>query len=238
MTRLPTISAASSAGLRATNARRTREAIQASALRLAAEHGYEATTVEDVAADAGVSRRTVFNYFPTKADLILRAPQAPSQEEVKAFVDSDGDLLTDLLALVTHAVAPMGSDAEEFQLLRRVLRDVIPELQSRVRIVHSVIRAALAQRMGADLGSPQVIAAAALATTMYKAAFELWAGDGRMDGLGEVPSAKGAATSTRAPGAPETLAEALALITDSLHSIFSGTPAPAATRAATRKDHA
>lgn len=237
MTLPPAIGAASAAGLRATNARRTREAIQASALRLAAERGYEATTVEDVAADAGVSRRTVFNYFPTKADLILRAPQVPPQAEIEAFVASDGEFLPDLLQLITHAVAPMGSDAEEFQRLRRVLRDtpsIVPELQSRVRLVHSVVRAALARRLGADLGSPQVIAAAALAITLYRAAYELWAGDGGDPGAdatcdGTAPS------SFPASAAPGTLAEALDLVTASLRGIFDNPKAPAA---ATRKDHA
>ncbi|QKD79713.1 MULTISPECIES: TetR family transcriptional regulator [Actinomyces] len=235
MTHPPANGAAPQAGLRATNARRTREAIQASALRLAAERGYEATTVEDVAADAGVSRRTVFNYFPTKADLILRAPQVPTQAEVEAFVASDGELLPDLLGLITHAVAPMASDAEDFQRLRRVLRDapgIFPELQSRVRLVQSVIRAALARRLGADLDSPRVITAAALATTLHRAAFELWAGDGGDPGA-DAPC-DGAAPSSRASAAPETLAEALDLVTASLHDILDNPTAPAATR----KDHA
>ncbi|GGO97756.1 TetR family transcriptional regulator [Actinomyces gaoshouyii] len=230
------IGASSGPGLRAARARRTREAIQASALRLAAERGYEATTVEDVAADAGCSRRTVFNYFPTKADLILRAPQVPPQAEIEAFVASNGELLADLLQLITHAVAPMASDAEEFQRLRLVLRDapsIVPELQSRVRLVHSVVRAALARRLGADLGSPQVIAAAALAITLYRAAFELWSGDGGDPGTGA--PCDGTAPSSRSSAAPETLAEALDLVTASLRGIFDNPMAPTA---ATRKDHA
>ncbi|SHI63626.1 DNA-binding transcriptional regulator, AcrR family [Actinomyces denticolens] len=232
----PANGAAPAAGLRATNARRTREAIQASALRLAAERGYEAITVEDVAADAGCSRRTVFNYFPTKADLILRAPQVPPQAEIEAFVASDGELLPDLLQLITHAVAPMASDAEEFQRLRRVLRDapsVVPELQSRVRLVHSVVRAALAQRLGADLGSPQVVAAAALAATLYRAAFELWAGDGD-DPDTDAPHGE-AAPSSRGSAGPGTLAEALDLVTAGLRGILTG---PTANAAVMRKDHA
>ena len=45
---------------RAMNARRTRAAIRAAALTLTRERGYAAVTVDDVAALAGVSRRTVF----------------------------------------------------------------------------------------------------------------------------------------------------------------------------------
>lgn len=39
------------------------------ALQLFLERGFERTTVEDVAAAAGIGRRTVFRYFPSKSDL-------------------------------------------------------------------------------------------------------------------------------------------------------------------------
>jgi len=41
------------------------------ALRLFDAQGYKQTTIDDVAHAAGVSPRTVFRYFPTKADLIF-----------------------------------------------------------------------------------------------------------------------------------------------------------------------
>ena len=40
-------------------------------LRLFTEQGYEETTIEHIAAAAGVNRRTFFNYFPSKAAVIL-----------------------------------------------------------------------------------------------------------------------------------------------------------------------
>lgn len=58
-------------GARADKAQETRKRILTAALSLFEERGFTATTVDDIAALAGVSRRTVFYQFPTKEDLVL-----------------------------------------------------------------------------------------------------------------------------------------------------------------------
>jgi AcrR family transcriptional regulator len=63
---------------------RTRLAIQADAIRLFAEKGYENTTVEDIAYAAAISPRTFFRYFPTKEDVVLWDEYDPVVEDLVA----------------------------------------------------------------------------------------------------------------------------------------------------------
>jgi AcrR family transcriptional regulator len=58
-------------GLRERKKLKTHLTIQREALRLFREQGYEATTVEQIAAAAEVSHTTFFRYFPTKEDVVL-----------------------------------------------------------------------------------------------------------------------------------------------------------------------
>jgi AcrR family transcriptional regulator len=59
-------------GRREENKQRTRSALEEAAARLFALQGFEATTVRDIAAAAGVGERTFFRYFPSKEDLVLQ----------------------------------------------------------------------------------------------------------------------------------------------------------------------
>jgi AcrR family transcriptional regulator len=58
------------AGLRELKKQRTRELIADTARQLFAERGFERVTVAEIARAAEVSEQTVFNYFPSKEDLV------------------------------------------------------------------------------------------------------------------------------------------------------------------------
>jgi AcrR family transcriptional regulator len=57
-------------GLRERKRRQTRERIANAAMALFLERGFEATTIDEIAAAADVSKRGFFDYFPTKEDVV------------------------------------------------------------------------------------------------------------------------------------------------------------------------
>lgn len=60
-----------SPGLRERKRAATERAIVDATMQLAADRGFAATTIDDIAAAAGIARRTIFRYFPTKEDIVL-----------------------------------------------------------------------------------------------------------------------------------------------------------------------
>lgn len=61
-------------GLRDRKKLQTRLALARAAMRLFEERGYAATTIDDIAAEANVSRRTFFRYFASKEEAFLVDP--------------------------------------------------------------------------------------------------------------------------------------------------------------------
>ena len=93
-------------------------------------------------------------------------------------------------------------------------------LQPRVRLFHSVVRAAIAQRLGTELSDPRVRAASGLAHLIQKTAVELWAGDDCDSAEGAAPSSK---TAAPAP-APASVADAVPVAITSLREVLTISP--------------
>lgn len=77
-------------GLRARRKRATRDALGESALQLFAARGFDAVAVEEIAAAAGVSRRTFFRYFPSK-EAAFFAEQERRLDDFRATLRAQAD---------------------------------------------------------------------------------------------------------------------------------------------------
>jgi AcrR family transcriptional regulator len=74
-------------GLRERKKSLTREHIAHAADELFRQRGFDAVTVDDVAQAAEVSKKTVFNYFPSKEDLVFDRAEEREQQSVAAVRD-------------------------------------------------------------------------------------------------------------------------------------------------------
>jgi AcrR family transcriptional regulator len=104
------------------------------ALELFADRGFHDVTVDDIAAAAGVTTRTLFRYFPSKQDCLLGFPRRGLQEElemIKSLDPSDDPLTTAWNGLrdftLAHTVDPEVMD------LWRAAAAGAPDVVSRVR---------------------------------------------------------------------------------------------------------
>ena len=113
--------------------------IQAQAVRIFAERGYDATSVADVAEAAGVPPVTVYRHFPTKEDLVLVDRNGPLIAEQIAATSPAQPLVRRIgIALIRSAEALTGADQEgdpianeRFLLTRLQLMNTTPALRAR-----------------------------------------------------------------------------------------------------------
>ena len=79
-------------GLRGRQRQARGEAILEAAFALIVEQGYDALTMEAVAAKVGISRQTLYHHFASKDDLTLRAILSLMEQGVQAIVAVDPSL--------------------------------------------------------------------------------------------------------------------------------------------------
>lgn len=156
----------------------TRRRLMREGQRLFAEQGVDRTSVDEIAAAAGVSRRTFFHYFGSKEDVVLSRHDDFESALLQAIRTAPPE--APLLEVAEGAVlAALGSfDAEEARLLEQLKRDT-PTLGARdhgkyERLERS-IAGALAERSGASPDDLRTRLDAMLVTGMLRVGGAGWA---------------------------------------------------------------
>jgi AcrR family transcriptional regulator len=171
--------------LRAAKRRVVAEAIWFAALELFGAQGYRGTTVEQIAAMAGVSRRTFFRYFSSKEDVVAFAMDAYGDLIVQAIRDSARPERP--AEIVRAAVMRVAEFVVAQPTARRAMRitDKNPELKaaqlSRLHRIESKVASEFCRALG--LRSPHHPHATALAGTtlmLIDATLRTWHRDGRV----------------------------------------------------------
>lgn len=99
----------------------SRRAILAAAFDLVAEEGQD-FTIEGIAARAGVSKQTIYRWWPTKGDILLES--LATQADVQISTSDQGTYAQDLLHFLNQTVKTLRP-----QGVRRALRSLMAEAQ-------------------------------------------------------------------------------------------------------------
>ncbi|MCW2510026.1 MAG: putative transcriptional regulator, TetR family, partial [Modestobacter sp.] len=163
----------------------TRARIEQAALELFTAQGFEQVTTDEVADAAGISRRTYFRYFSTKADAVWGdfGDHVVRLEALLAATAGEQSVLASICAAYVEVNDYAAADLPMLrQRMRLILTEPALQAHSQVRYadIDRVVAAHVARRTGVDPDAlvPRLVATStrAAATT----AFEVWLADGRI----------------------------------------------------------
>jgi AcrR family transcriptional regulator len=166
-----------------------RERLQDAALELYATHGFEETTVAEIAQAAGLTERTFFRYFADKREVIFGG-QDLFQRTFTDGITSAPEGATPR-EIVTSAVNSAGgffsAERRPHSLLRQGVISAHPELQERELLkmgsLAGAIAAALRER---GVTEPAATLAAESGVLVFRVSFEQWLTEGNQRSLVEI----------------------------------------------------
>ena len=155
----------------------TRRALEEAALRLFARDGYDETSVDAIAAEAGVSPRTFFRYFATK-DEVLEMGREERQAELKARIRALAATDLDDLAVVRGAIVDLARGFERDRSRVRMRQRAAATsalLRGRLYDTFQSWEYVVARELGGD-ASARVLAGVGFA--IFRAATTVWLDEG------------------------------------------------------------
>ncbi|MFE2289599.1 TetR/AcrR family transcriptional regulator [Streptomyces sp. NPDC059452] len=143
---------------------RSRRAIYDAALALVGESGYRRTTIEGIAARAGVGKQTIYRWWPSKAAVLMEAfLDLAARAAEEAGPQAGG---------AEHGIPDTGDLAADLKLVLRAtvdeLNDPLMEAPTRALTAEGIVDAKLGAEFVAKLLDPQL----ALYVTRLRAAQE------------------------------------------------------------------
>lgn len=195
-------------GRRERKKRETRQALQAAALRLAAERGAAAVTVEEIADAANVSPRTFFNYFSSKEQAVIgHDPERATRLHEALLARPAGEApFAALRAVLVEMAQEMSADHDEWQRRVQVIK-ANPDLRAAHHGAWSEVERGMVDAIAARTGTdpdrdqyPALVVAAAIAAN--RVAVMHWKGERSRGGDATLPALVAEALDQLAAGLP------------------------------------
>jgi AcrR family transcriptional regulator len=177
----------------------TSQRITACAQRLTDQHGLDGFTMDDLAAAAEVSRRTLFNYFPSKVDAVLGEHPEISPSVLAEFHGGGphGDLVEDLAELARAVLAVKQPDRVHVELVRRLMATnprLLLAAHERFEAITEEFTALVVEREGAGFGTARARLLLRLLLALFDAALVELLQEGETRPLDELFEAQLSAT--------------------------------------------
>jgi AcrR family transcriptional regulator len=132
----------------------TRDRIHRTALLLFREQGYDATTVEQIAAAAGVSHMTFFRYFPAKEDVALSDSYDSLLAGAIAQTPASWPVVERVRAAFTEGFRQVYAGERDTLLAQNKLIVSTPALRERLWANQVATQQLILQALGADQPDP------------------------------------------------------------------------------------
>ncbi|OBH64974.1 TetR family transcriptional regulator [Mycobacterium colombiense] len=170
---------------------RNRQALIHAAIELFTTQGYDATTIEQISAAAGVAPRTFFHHFATKDDILFDGYAERLQEATRRFRASRSNSLWGALAETSSAVAEAIIDQPEIFVVRARMYHSVPVLRATMLRINEdwidQLAAEVARWLGSDMGTdPRPRLTATLINGANRAAIDVWVAGGGQGDLSEL----------------------------------------------------
>lgn len=178
-------------GNRARKKQQTRRDLHRAALEIALAEGPDAVTVDEIVARVGVSRRTFFNYYPSReAALAVADPEASTRIAARLAARPAQEPLWDSLrAVLLEETARLVSADYEWSLRRQVVRahpSVAVSASAFNQQITTRLLAVAVERSGTDREGELVVAATVYAAMgAFRAAYWHHAEDGARGSLAD-----------------------------------------------------
>lgn len=161
--------------------REARARISAVALELVLERGLDNVTVDEIARTANVSRRTFFNYFPSKVAACIPYTPPAEPEAVEQFL-ADGSVptMTALSRMMWNQVSTARRDAPGFDHFHDMWRrepGVRTEVHAILARTEKDLARLVAMREGREPDSVEAATVAAASIAILRVAVERWRTD-------------------------------------------------------------
>jgi AcrR family transcriptional regulator len=151
--------------------------LEQAALALYGERGFENTTVAEIAAQAGLTKRTFFRYYADKREVLFWGAGALEEAVVTGVAAAPASTapLDAVVGALRAAATALLEGRREHATQRQRIITAHPELQERELIKLARLAGVVAEALrGRGVGDPAAILTAEAGVTVFRVGFERW----------------------------------------------------------------